>query len=75
MCWRGLREDETEKGNQDIELKWNKPSEEAIGQIRKNHYPAVLEGYGGEIVMAGINYDTNTKEHSCVIERLHQEAE
>lgn len=53
-----------------IELKWNKSSEGAIEQIKKKHYPAVLKDYGGEIVMAGINYDAKTKEHSCVIERL-----
>ena len=53
-----------------IELKWNKSSEGAMEQIKKKHYPAVLNDYGGEIVIAGINYDAKTKEHSCVIERL-----
>ena len=53
-----------------IELKWNKSSEGAIGQIKKNNYPAVLEDYGGEIVIVGINYDAKTKEHSCRIERI-----
>ena len=53
-----------------IELKWNKSSEGAIDQIKKNNYPAVLKDYGGEIVMVGINYDAKMKEHSCVIERI-----
>ena len=27
--------------------------------------------YGGEVVMAGINYDAKKKIHSCLIERSH----
>ena len=53
-----------------IELKWNKSSEGAVNQIKKNHYPAVLKDYDGEIVTVGINYDAKTKEHSCLIERV-----
>lgn len=53
-----------------IELKWNKSSEGAIGQIKTRNYPAVLEDFGGEIVMVGINYDEKTKEHSCGIEKV-----
>lgn len=53
-----------------IELKWNKSSEGAIGQIKTRNYPAVLEDFGGEIVMVGINYDEKTKEHSCEIEKV-----
>jgi len=53
-----------------IELKWNKSSEGAIQQVIKRNYPAVLKDFGGEIVVAGINYDAKKKEHSCVIERF-----
>lgn len=52
-----------------IELKWNKSSEGAIRQIKERNYPAVLEDYGGGIVLVGISYDTEKKVHSCVIER------
>lgn len=52
-----------------IELKWNKSSEGAIRQIKEKNYPAVLEVYGGEVVMVGINYDGEKKAHSCRIER------
>ncbi len=52
-----------------VELKWNESSEGAIRQIRERNYPAVLEKYGGEVVMAGIHYDAKTKVHSCLIER------
>ena len=53
-----------------VELKWNKPSEGAIRQIKERDYPAVLKGYGGEIVIVGISYDAKKKEYSCVIERI-----
>ncbi len=53
-----------------IELKWNKSSEGAVQQIKERNYPAVLMDYGGEVVTVGINYDTKTKKHSCVIERV-----
>lgn len=52
-----------------IELKWNKSSGGAIMQMKERNYPAVLEDYGGEIVMVGINYDAKEKVHSCVIEK------
>ena len=53
-----------------IELKWDKSDDGAIKQIKENDYPALLAGYGGDIVLVGINYDPSTDEHSCVIERL-----
>lgn len=53
-----------------VELKWNRSSEGAIRQIKERNYPAVLEDYGGEIVIAGFNYDEKTKKHSCLIERI-----
>ena len=53
-----------------VELKWNKTEEAAIQQIKSKRYPAVLEDYGGDIVLVGINYDEKRKEHSCVIERI-----
>ena len=52
-----------------VELKWNKSSEGAIGQIKGKDYPAAITDYGGEIVLVGINYDEKTKKHSCLIER------
>ena len=53
-----------------VELKWNKSSEGAIGQIKEKDYPAVIRNYGGEIALVGINYDEKTKKHSCLIERV-----
>ena len=52
-----------------IELKWNKTEDGAINQIKNRHYPQVLEAYGGEILMVGVNYDVKTKKHTCKIEK------
>ena len=53
-----------------IELKWNKDDKAAIGQIKEKNYSSVLQDYGGDIVLVGINYNEKTKEHSCEIERI-----
>lgn len=51
-----------------IELKWNRPAESAIRQIKKRKYPMALKGWGGEILLVGISYDAKSKEHQCRIE-------
>lgn len=52
-----------------IELKWNKSAEGAIKQAYERNYPEALKGYGGVTVLVGINYNADTKEHSCRIDR------
>ena len=56
-----------------VELKWNESADSAIDQIIDRNYPAVLNGYGGELMLVGINYDPKTKEHSCKIEKINIE--
>jgi len=51
-----------------MELKRNQSAETAIDQIKTKNYTGALKDYGKEIVLVGINYDTKTKKHSCVIE-------
>ena len=51
-----------------VELKYNKSAEGAIEQIRAKEYVKTLEEYTGRLLLVGINYDKETKEHSCVIE-------
>ncbi|MBR1709140.1 MAG: AAA family ATPase [Clostridia bacterium] len=51
-----------------VELKWNKDAEGAIKQIKDRNYPKILTNYGGRIVLVGVNYDEDTKTHTCVIE-------
>ncbi|XCP83954.1 AAA family ATPase [Roseburia hominis] len=52
-----------------IELKWNRTEEGAISQIKKKNYPQVLEGFGSDILLVGINYDVKSKKHTCMIEK------
>ena len=52
-----------------IELKYDKSAQGAICQIKDKKYASALKDYQGDILLVGINYDKETKEHSCVIER------
>lgn len=88
--YRLIREFPTERGFADIvflplpsvnkpalvvELKYDKTAYAAIQQIKERHYTQALEGYAGEILLVGINYDKKNKNntHSCVIERWEKE--
>ena len=53
-----------------IELKWNVSAEGAIAQIKEKDYVKALEGYEGEILLVGINYDKGSKKHHCKIEKV-----
>jgi hypothetical protein len=55
-----------------VELKWNKTAEGAITQIKNKNYPQILEGFGSEILLVGVNYDEKSKKHTCVIEKYQQ---
>ena len=52
-----------------IELKYNKDAHAAISQIKVRNYPQTVADYTGDILLVGINYDRNTKQHECQIER------
>jgi hypothetical protein len=52
-----------------VELKMNKSAEGAISQIKNRNYPQVLEGFGSDILLVGVNYDEKSKKHTCVIEK------
>lgn len=58
-----------------VELKFDSSADTAIKQIKDRKYTKALEGYAGEILLVGINYDKNheKKPHSCVIERIEKE--
>ena len=51
-----------------IELKKDKDAQGAIAQIKQKNYVKALEDYKGNLLLVGINYDTE-KKHSCVIEK------
>lgn len=53
-----------------VELKWDKSAESAIAQIKEKRYIKALDGYNGNLLLIGINYDKNSKKHQCVIEKV-----
>lgn len=53
-----------------IELKWDRFADTAIEQIKRKQYPEKILEYTGEILLVGINYDTETKKHTCIIEKV-----
>ena len=53
-----------------IELKFNHSIDTAIDQIKRKAYPSKIAEYTGEILLVGINYDKDTKQHTCRIEKF-----
>lgn len=53
-----------------VELKWNKHAEGAIAQIKDKKYVKALEGYTGDLLLVGINYQKKSKKHDCIIEKI-----
>ena len=51
-----------------VELKYNKDADTAIEQIKRKNDPAKLADYAGNLLLVGINYDRQTKTHTCHIE-------
>lgn len=51
-----------------VELKWDKSAEGAIAQIKDKGYADWVQGYTGDILLVGLNYTKETKEHNCKIE-------
>ncbi len=52
-----------------VELKYDHTAKGAITQIKEKKYINMFDGYSGEILLVGINYEKKTKKHSCIIER------
>ena len=52
-----------------VELKWNKNAKTALDQIKNKKYPQSVLNYTGDILMVGINYDKENKEHQCLVEK------
>ena len=55
-----------------IELKFNTSVDTAIRQIKQKNYPSKIADYTGDILLVGISYDKETKQHSCKIERYNK---
>ena len=55
-----------------IEMKWNQSAEGAIKQIKEREYLSWVQGYTGDIILAGINYNKEKKVHECIIEKFEK---
>ena len=55
-----------------VELKFNKSADAAIDQIKRKEYPAQIANYTDRLLLVGINYDRETKQHTCQIEQYKQ---
>lgn len=53
-----------------VELKYDKSADSAIQQIKEKRYAGALKDYADTILLVGINYDKETKKHSCIIESI-----
>ena len=51
-----------------VELKYDGSAESAIEQIKEKRYIDCLKDYSGDVLLVGINYDKESKKHSCKIE-------
>ena len=52
-----------------VELKYDKSAEGAIAQMKEKKYVESLKEYHGNLLLVGINYDKESKKHTCVIEK------
>lgn len=53
-----------------MELKVDKTPAAAIRQIKERHYADALGSFRGEVLLVGVSYDKETKEHRCAMERM-----
>ena len=58
-----------------VELKFNHTADTAIDQIKRKEYLAKIAEYTGDILLVGICYDKETKQHECKIEKWGCEQE
>ena len=53
-------------------LKVNKDVDSAIDQIRRKNYPAKVLEHASRLLLVGISYDRESKQHFCRIEKSGQ---
>lgn len=54
-----------------VELKYGKTALTAIDQIKQRHYDQKVGEYANNLLLVGISYDKETKQHECKIERAN----
>ena len=55
-----------------IELKCGKSAEEAIAQIKERKYVEKVRQHTDNILLVGINYDADSKRHTCIIQNASE---
>ena len=53
-----------------VELKFRQDADAAIDQIKRRQYPAKVAQYTDDLLLVGINYDRDTKQQTCHIEKV-----
>jgi hypothetical protein len=53
-----------------VELKCDKTAKGAIAQVKEKNYSEKIQQYTGKIILVGINYDRETKTHTCMVEEF-----
>ena len=48
----------------------DKSAQGAISQIEERKYTGALDGYEGNLLLVGINYNRKDKKHECVIKQF-----
>ena len=56
-----------------IELKKDASSKVALEQIKERDYVSRVKEYTDNILLIGINYDSKSKQHSCIIEKYQKQ--
>ena len=46
-----------------VELKWNQSAKGAIAQMKEKGYADWVKGYTGDVLLVGVNFRKETKEH------------
>lgn len=59
----------SEKPAMIVELKYDKSAKAAIFQMKEKKYVESLKEYHGNLLLVGINYDRESKKHTCIIEK------
>ena len=53
-----------------IELKYDKAVDTAIDQIKRRQYPAKVAQHAENLLLVGVTYDRDSKQHECRIEKF-----
>ena len=56
-----------------IELKKDASAKAALEQIKERDYVSRVKEYTDNILLIGINYDSKSKQHSCIIEKYQKQ--